>query len=316
MEHFIFSLNATFPIFFVMLVGNLLRRIGLLDEDFAIKADKLVYYVCIPISVGLDIAKTNIREDFDLRFVVFCAGATTIGFFTIWMVARLFIRDKGMIGAFVQGSFRGSAAVLGIAFVQSMYGSSGMAPMMVAVAVPLFNIFAVLVLTVEAPNQTGKTLMDSVKTTLWNIWKNPIIRGILIAVVISYFAIPIPTMVDKTLQKLGVLATPLAILSLGVSFQGAEAIAKIKPTLIASMIKLVILPAIFLPLAVGMGFREEMLIAILIMLGAPTTVSCYIMAKNMKGDAILTSSIVATTTVLSSISLTLWIYLLRVWALI
>ena len=106
-------------------------------------------------------------------------------------------------------------------------------------------------------------------------------------------------------------STPLEILALGASFQGKEAITKIKPTIIASAIKLFILPGIFMPMAIYLGFRKEMLVAILIMLGAPSTVSCYIMAKNMGGDSILTSSIVATTTVISSVSLTLWIYILR-----
>ena len=250
MDNFIFSLNATLPIFIVMILGNYLRRKGIIDEVFAHKADSLVFNVCIPVSVGLDLAKADIRSDFNLSFVLFCAVATTIGFFSIWFLARVIFKDRSIIGAFVQGSFRGSAAVLGLAFIQSMYGSIGMAPMMIAVSVPLFNIFAVLVLTVEGPNVKGHSFKENVKTTLINIYKNPIIRGILVGVIVSYFYIPIPTMGTKTLSYLANLSTPLAILSLGASFQGKEAITKIKPTIIASAIKLFILPGIFMPMAI------------------------------------------------------------------
>lgn len=58
------------------------------------------------------------------------------------------------------------------------------------------------------------------------------------------------------------------------------------------------------------------MVALLIMLGAPTTVSCYIMAKNMNHEGVLTSSVVVTTTFLSSISITFWLYLLKLYGLI
>jgi hypothetical protein len=89
-----------------------------------------------------------------------------------------------------------------------------------------------------------------------------------------------------------------------------------KPTLWASAIKLIIQPLVFLPIAVWMGFTGEKIIAILIMLAAPATPSCYIMAKNMKNDGVLTASIVVMTTLLAAFTLTGWIYLLKVLGLI
>jgi predicted permease len=112
------------------------------------------------------------------------------------------------------------------------------------------------------------------------------------------------------------LATPLALIGLGAGFEGRKALAKIKPTVWASAIKLVIQPLIFLPIAVWMGFTGEKIIAILIMLAAPATPSCYIMAKNMKNDGVLTASIVVLTTLLAAFTLTGWIYLVKVLNLI
>ena len=91
---------------------------------------------------------------------------------------------------------------------------------------------------------------------------------------------------------------------------------KLKQTLAASLIKLMVLPALFFPFAIMLGFRQSALVAILIMVGAPTTVSCYIMAKNMGNDDVLTSSIVVTTTLLSSVTLTFWLFILRTMGLI
>ena len=84
----------------------------------------------------------------------------------------------------------------------------------------------------------------------------------------------------------------------------------------AVFIKLIALPLIFLPIAVKMGFRREALVAIIIMLGSPTTVTCYIMAKNMGNDGVLASGIVVVTTLLSSVTLTFIIFLLKTCAYI
>ena len=107
------------------------------------------------------------------------------------------------------------------------------------------------------------------------------------------------------------IATPLALLVLGATFKGREALAKIGPTMLASALKLLIIPALIFPVAIYMGFRGSELVAIMIMLASPTTVTCYIMAKNMGGDETLSASVVMSATLLSSISLTFWVFLIR-----
>ena len=111
-------------------------------------------------------------------------------------------------------------------------------------------------------------------------------------------------------------ATPIALIVIGAGFEGRKAIKKIKPTVIATFIKLIGIAAVCLPIAVAMGYRNQELVAILIMVASPTTVSCYIMSENMDNDGVLASSIIVLTTLLSSITLTGWIYLLRSMGLI
>ena len=318
MDNFIFSLNATVPIFLLIVVGWFLMRLGILSKAFTASADKYVFKVALPAVLFKDIATADIRSDFDPKFFFFCMIATSMMFLGVWFFANLLIKDKSIIGAFVQGSARGSAAVLGIAFVNNIYGSSGMAPMMIVAAVPLYNIFSVIILTVHSNNKDNNA--SQIKTTVLNVLKNPIIIGIVAGLPFSLLGIditgPALNIPYKVISNLAATATPIALLVVGASFEGRKAIQKLGPTLTASIIKLFILPAVFFPFAVMMGFRGSELVAILVMLGSPTTVTCYIMAKNMGNDEVLSSSIAVMATLLSSVSLTFWVFLLKSLALI
>ena len=125
-----------------------------------------------------------------------------------------------------------------------------------------------------------------------------------------------PVIINKAINNIAQTATPVALICIGASFEGKKAIKKIKPTVIATFLKLVGLAAIFLPIAVKMGFRNQELMAILIMLASPSTVTCFVMAKGMDNDEVLSSSIVVLTTLLSSVTLTAWIFILRNFGLI
>lgn len=315
MSDFIYSLNATMPVFLVMILGWWLKKIHFLTDDFVSVADKLVFKVALPVLVFKDIADADLSSDFDLKFVLFCFFGTCIFFGLTWILAELFIKDKSMLGSFVQGSFRGSAAILGIAFAQNIYGSSGMVPMMIVASIPLFNIFSVIVLMRSA--NAGETDKKAViKKTLKGIVTNPIIIGIFAGIPFALLKVEFPVILDKTITSVASLSTPLALITIGAGFSTESALEKWKPTLVASIIKLVVIPGIFLPAAIWMGFRNEELVALLILTGAPTTVSSYIMAKNMGNDGVLASGIVVMTTLLSSVTLTMIIFILKSFAYI
>lgn len=311
MDSFIFSLNATVPIFAIMVLGYILHRIGFITDEFANVANKFVFKVCLPCMLFLDLKNTDIRHNFDGSYIGFCAVVTIVSILIIWGLAKIFLKDKTEVGAFVQASYRSSAAILGIAFIQNIYGDSGMGPLMIIGAVPLYNVFAVLILTVESNDVSIQNSKGRIKTTILNILKNPIIIGIVLGILASGIQLKLPQMVEKTIQNLGVMASPLALIAIGAGFEGRKALAKMKPTLAATFIKLVGLAMLVLPIAIHLGFRDQKLLALLIMLASPSTPTAYIMAKNMHGDETLSSSIIVLTTVLSSVTLTGWIFLLR-----
>ena len=316
MENFIYSVDATFPIFLVMVIGYILKQIGMLNDNFVTVANRFNFKVTLPFMLFRDISGVDIRAVFDIRYVLFCALVSTACFWIIWGGVKLFLKDQSMRGAFVQASFRSSAAVMGLAFIQNMYGSSAMGPLMIVSAVPLYNIFSVIVLTFEGARSGEVDPKQKIKAACINIAKNPIILGILAGLIVGLLGIDFPVIMDKTVNSVAQMATPLALITIGAGFEGRKALAKIRPTIAASMIKLVIQPLIFLPVAAWMGFRGEQMIAILIMLASPTTPSCYIMAKNMDTDGVLTASVIVMTTLLAAFTLTGWIFILKTVGLI
>ena len=311
MENFIYSINVTMPIFLVMVIGYILKQIGMLNDNFVTVANKFNFKVTLPFMLFKDIAGVDIKAVFDIKYVLFCAIVSTICFWVVWGTAKLLVRDKTIRGAFVQSSFRGSAAVMGLAFIQNIYGSSAMGPLMIVSAVPLYNIFSVIVLTFEANDSTGIDKKAKIRQAGINICKNPIILSILAGLIVGLLGIQFPTLVNKTVSNVAQMATPLALITIGAGFEGRKALAKIAPTMAASMIKLVLQPLVFLPVAAWMGFGGEKMIAILIMLASPTTPSCYIMAKSMNNDEVLTASVIVTTTLMAAFTLTGWIFLLK-----
>lgn len=313
MSNFLFSINVTFPIFLVMVLGYVLRRIGMLNDNFVTVANKFNFKVTLPVLLFRDLSNVDIQAVFDVKYVLFCAIATSICFWSVWGLAKIFMKDKTMIGAFTQASFRSSAAVMGLAFIQNIYGASTMGSLMIIGAVPLYNIYSVLVLTFEANDPENEGMRDTarIRQAGINILKNPIIIGIVLGLIVALLHNPLPTLVNKTVSTTAQMATPLALIALGAGFEGRKALAKIKPTLWAAFIKLIAQAAIFIPIAGLCGFTGEKMVALVVMLAAPATPSCYIMAKNMHNDGTLTASIVVATTLLASLTLTGWIFILK-----
>lgn len=315
MDSLIFSLNATVPVFLLMVLGYILRRLNVVNDPFVNTLNSFNYKITLPVLLFRDIADSDFVSIWDTSYVLYCFLVTLTSIIVIWILVALFYRDKMQNGEFIQACYRSSAAVLGIAFIQNIYGNSGMAPLMIIGTVPLYNVAAVLVLSFTGPNG-GRLDKKRFLKSIRGIVTNPIIIGIILGMIASACRVDFPFIIQKTINNVSGLATPLALLGLGAGFEGRKALQKLRPTILCSIIKLVLLPAAFLPLAIYMGFRQEMLVAILIMLGAPTTVSCYIMAKNMGHEGTLTSSVVVATTFLSSITITAWLYVLRAMGLI
>ena len=316
-ENLIFSLNATMPVFLMMVLGYVLRRkTSLLNDEFADYLNTFVFKLALPVQLFKSLSQEDFHAVWDGGMVLFCF-AVSLASILLLLGLSIFLRDRSLRAEFVQAGYRGSQALLGVALLQNIYGSSvGAGPLALVLigAVPLYNVAAVLLLTLMTPG--GRLDRKTVGKALRGIITNPIILGIAAGLIWSLLRLPQPVILQRAVSSLASTATPMGLLALGACIDPKKAAGCWKPTLIASLFKLVFFVMLFLPLAVKLGYRGETLTALLIMLGSPATVSCFSMARSMGHEGVLSASAVMLTTVCSAFTFTVWLYLLKSLALI
>lgn len=298
------------PIVLLMIFGYICRKVDLLDDHTTSKLNKFTFKAALPALLFKDLSTADFRAVWDGEMVGFCVIVTILSV-AIAVVYSLFHKEKAERGEIIQASYRSSAAVLGIAFVNNIYGESLMAALMIVGTVPIYNIIAVAVLAATSPDKKGESKKMLFLDTLKGVVTNPIIIGIAVGILWSLIKIPQPAIMSKTVGYMANMATPLSLIALGASFKVEEAKSKVGVTVGICFIKLILFCGIFLPIAINMGFRGEKLVAVLVMLGSATTGSCFVMVKNFGHKGTITAFAVMLTTICSAFTLTLWLFLLR-----
>ena len=309
MDNLYYSLNATMPIFLVMILGFVFRKIGLLSENLASGINKFVFKVALPTNLFIQLYDVDIFTIWDTKYVIFCFVATLISVLISWGIAH-FLRDRSVRGEVVQASYRSSASLLGMAYIENIYGSASVGSLMMIGCVPLYNVSAVIILSLMNPNNTGID-GNKIKSSLIGIIKNPIIWGIILGFAWSLTGIHFPTIAETTVSYIGRTASPLGLLAMGAMIDFGSNMKQKGPVILSVFMKLVLFVVIFAPVAIWLGFEGEKLIALIIMLGSASTVAGFIMAKNMGHEGNVSAGSVALSTLLSSFTMTLWIWLLR-----
>lgn len=314
MDNLIFSLNATLPLFLLMALGYLLKRIHYISEATSEQLNRLVFKIFLPALLFLELAKEDFAAIWDGEMILFCFLVTVLSILIAFGLSFV-SKDRGERGEIIQAGFRSAAATLGIAFMLNLYDSATAVALMIIGSVPLYNVMAVLILSLTSEDKS-RDFSAVLKNTGKNIITNPILLSIAAGLLWSILKLPLPVMAERSITYLGNLASPLALIVLGSEFELTAAKEKLKEITVATFTKLLLLCAIFLPIAVHLGFRNEKLVAILIMLGSGTTSSSYIMAKNMGHKGVITSATVMLTTLLMAFTMTLWLFILRTWGYI
>lgn len=311
LDNLLFCLNATMPIFLLMMIGYVFKRFNIITDQFAKELNSFVFVIALPVLVFNELSDQKFSDVWDTGFVIFCFVSTLICIIILLIITIIYkgIDDRA---EFVQASFRSSAALLGVGIVQNLYGRAGLVPLMIVGAVPLYNVTAVVLLSILKPGEGHEKLSsETLKKTLLGIAKNPIIIGIIVGFLWSILNIPRPTIFTKTVTYIGNTATPLGLIALGASLQFKSLGDKVYTIITATIFKLVGFCVMFLPIAIAMGYRNDKLIAVLIMLGSPTTVSSFVMAKSMGHDGQTSAGTVMLSTLFSAFTLTLWLFILK-----
>jgi len=270
----------------------------------------LVFKVALPIMLFNTVHGSDFSKMLDLRFILFLIASIIVFFFICWAVAVILIPDAGQKGAFIQGSFRGNYVILGVALATEILGVTPIISATgVIIVVLLFNIFSVIILTVygEKKSASGNFL----SSIFMSIVTNPLIIGIFAGIVTTILGIEIFPLLNTPINMVSSLATPLALLLIGASLDFSKIKDRLRLTLIAGVLKLIVKPLIFLPMAIWAGVSQEGIVVLLVLYAAPTAITSYVMASNMGSDEHLASSVVLFTSLASILTYTIGVYILR-----
>jgi len=301
-------IEIVLPVFLIIALGYGIRRSELVNDHFFDQANGLVFYVCLPILLFYKISTADFSTNFNIRLVFATSSAVGCCFLIAYLYGKWRRFSAPIHGAFCQGSFRGNLAYIGLAIVYNAYGDPGLtkAGILIGFLVPVLNFFAILALTL--PHQQQQI---SFREIAKQIIINPLILASLIGILWSFFHLPMPTILDRSLSIASGMTLPLALLSIGGSFSLAKLKGDIWKAALATAMKLVLLPLVTIVFMLSLGISGLDFAVGLLMAGAPTAVATYIMACRMGGDGDLAGTIVMMATGLSAISYTLLLFYLQ-----
>ncbi len=291
MENLILSFNVVLPLFLCIMTGYLLRRIGMLDDPLRLGLNKLCFKVFLPIYLFQNIATTDLSAAFEPGLLIFGCLALIVLFLALMLLIPRIEPENARRGVLIQAIFRSNFALFGLPVALSLCGQERIGPtsLLLGITVPIFNILAVITL------ETFRGGKPSVRKMLKGIAANPLIIGSLLGILFNLLGITLPEAVSKSVNDLGKVATPLSLVTLGGSFMFSSIRAFRRQLLIGVCGRLIVTPLIMVTLGILLGFRDETLVPILIMFGAPTAVSSFPMAQQMGGDSDLAASLVVFT---------------------
>lgn len=312
LDNFIYSVNVILPVFIIVILGFILGRTKFIGENFIEPAEKIVFKIALPVMLFLEVAGAEKLSGGDFDLILYCICSVTLVFLAVSLAAIIFVKKEHR-GSFVQGSCRSNFAVLGIPLAISMFGDAGGTA--IALVMPfviiMFNAYSVIILSIFSKGEKKTGVKETVKRLFANIVTNPLIIAVVLAIPFLYFEIQLPAFADKSLNYISAMTTPLSLICLGANFKLSEMKGRIGVSLIATTLKLVILPAVTVTVAALLGFRNEALGTIFILFGAPSAVSSYIMAKNMKNDSDLAAQILLLSTMICLFTVFAGVFVLK-----
>ncbi|MFT4677321.1 MAG: putative permease [Patiriisocius sp.] len=304
------TLIVTGPIFLIVLLGLVLRRIGFIDDHFNQIASRLVFSICLPVLLFTTISQIDLNDTINFPVFYFSLAGAVLTFALSWLAAT-FIEPRTDRGVVVQGSFRSNLGVIGLALCANAYGAPGLAlaSLLMASLTVSYNILSVFILSFYSNTDLDWT------TILVDILKNPLIIAIAVAFVVAYFGIPVPGILLSAGDYIGSMALPLALLGTGAGMSLRALRDSSQATGLVIGLKAVLLPGILTVVAIQLGFRGTDLGVLFLLFVSPTATASYAMVKAMGANDTLAANLVMTTTLVCILSCSLGLFLLKVFNL-
>ncbi|WP_025132013.1 AEC family transporter [Pseudomonas sp. PH1b] len=301
------TLTITAPVFAMLFLGLLLKRVGWINDNFIHTASALVFNVTMPALLFLGIVHADLHSSLKPGVLIYFSVATLACFALAWAWAiwRCPQADRGI---YTQGAFRGNNAIIGLALAASMYGDYGISlgAVLAALVILFYNTLSTIVLAVYSP---------VIKSDPWSIFKsvisNPLIVSVLVAGPFAYWQIGLPGWLETSGKYLAQMTLPLALICIG----GTLSIAALRNSgelaMSSSLLKMVSLPALATFGAWLCGFRGAELGILFLYFGSPTAAASFVMARAANGNHELAAAIIVITTVMAALTTNIGIFLLQ-----
>lgn len=312
MNNLLISFNAVAPMFLWMILGYSVRLRGILDENSQNQLNRMVFQVFMPALLFYNIYKTDLHISIQPKLMFFVLMEIIIMWFLALAVGIKADPRSQKRGALIQGMFRSNFILFGLPIIINLFGSSGagVTSMLIAIVIPLYNVLSVITLEIF------RDCRLSIKDIFSGIFKNPLIIASLVGASFLFLQIQLPQFLERTVSGLANIATPLALVIMGAGFQIHMVKENARNLILAVLMKLLLVPTLFVFAAIAAGYRGVELATIMILFSAPTAVSSFPMAKQMESDGDLASEIIAFTTLFSCVTIFLWIFCLKQWGFI
>ncbi|WP_456270007.1 AEC family transporter [Kushneria sp. AK178] len=301
------TLNVTFPVFAMVLLGVALKRLKWIDSAFVNTSSALVFRGAMPTLLFLSLIDADMSQAIIPDLMAYLALATVASFLLIWWWAtrRVALEDRGV---YVQAAFRGNGGIIGLALAANMYGSFGLSTgsVLVATLIPLYNVLAVIVLAWYQPQARAGW-----RSIVLKIVRNPLILAVVAGLSFAASGLALPDWLHTSGEYFANLALPLALISIGGTMSMTAIREASGAALGASLIKMVSMPAAAILVAWLAGFEGRELVLLFLFLGSPSAAASFVMARAMGGNARLAANTVAITTLASSVTITLGVFILQ-----
>ncbi len=314
MQIVLFTVNIVAPIFILILLGIFLKQIGMVNSEFVSKSSLLVFKVSLPSLIFLKIATVKISEAFDAKLILTSLLIVFLIASFSWFLSTILTKNPKDKGVFIQGSFRSNFAIIGLALVSNLLGESelGRASLVLAFVMPLYNILAIIALTLPI----SKSAENAVLKSIGEIVKNPLIIAAVAAAPFSIYSIHLGSIATTTLTYLAKISLPLALISIGASLNLTNLKEASKLSLAAMFNKLILFPTVAVVIGIFLHFDSNQLGILFVLFASPTAIASFVMADAMGRNSKLASDIIVVTTLFSVITLSIGIIILKYFALI
>ncbi len=305
----LFTIEIIAPIFLLILIGSGLQKTNLVNETFVRQSSNFVFNVSLPALVFVKLFNIEIGHAFDAKLIVSSFVLVFILFLISWGVSVFLTKTPEDQGSFIQGSFRSNYAIVGLAIILGMFGeeSLGKAALLLAFIMPLYNILAVIALTVPFHRENNIQYDKMIK----DILTNPLIVAAIVAILFSIFEIRVWTAIEKTLNYLAIIALPLALIGIGATLKMDRIIKASTLAFSSSFLKIVLFPLIAVLVGIFIDLPSSDLGIFFILFATPTAIASFVMADAMKCNSKLAGDIIAISTVLSVFTMTIGLVVLK-----